>query len=82
MIEADVNMGKLVNSTNTTDPIPVMHHDSDNVTSDLSLQSFLTQVIGNKTKGIKLDFKTQTALQEGLKVLMNTANKVRSHSKS
>ncbi|KAJ8669648.1 hypothetical protein QAD02_000907 [Eretmocerus hayati] len=67
MIEADVNMGKLIGSEEI---IPIMAHDI-NMTSDLSLREFIIKVVANKTKGIKLDFKTAEAYKNGT-TLINT----------
>ncbi|XP_050308171.1 protein FAM151B [Anthonomus grandis grandis] len=61
MIEADIVLGTITGQSDTT-PIPIMAHPPTN-TSDLSLESFLTQVRDFNTsesskKGVKLDFKT------------------------
>ncbi|CAL1677891.1 unnamed protein product [Lasius platythorax] len=61
MLEADVVVGKL-NSSNQTD-IPIMAHPPA-VESDLSLENFLDlNIQSNKTKGIKLDFKSNQAFE-------------------
>ncbi|XP_023248514.1 protein FAM151A isoform X2 [Copidosoma floridanum] len=70
MIEADVIMGTMGNSNNT---LPIMGHPPAN-TSDLSLQQFLKDVLANKKKGVKLDFKSIEALQHSIKILQATAD--------
>lgn len=60
MIEADIILGTTINST---ERVPVMGHPP-NTKSDISLDAFLTNVTSfnaantNRTKGIKLDFKS------------------------
>lgn len=66
MLEADVVLGNLTNSNTTK--IPIMAHPPNEV-SDLSLDEFLTVVLKNRTKGIKLDFKSIEAYKAGLEVL-------------
>ena len=65
MLEADVVLGSLI-----SDPTkePIMAHPPHN-TSDLSLNEFLTVVLKNRTKGLKLDFKSIEAFNSGLAVL-------------
>lgn len=75
MIEADVNLGRTNGMTNETKKIPIMTHDT-NGSSDLSLQDFLNDVLKNKTKGVKLDFKTNEAFEESLSVIRGTPNVV------
>lgn len=77
MLEADVVMGKL-NSTNQTTNIPIMAHPP-NVESDLSLENFIEAIIhrGNDTKGIKLDFKSTQAFESSKSVLQNVRERVR-----
>ncbi|XP_019870474.2 protein FAM151A isoform X2 [Aethina tumida] len=68
MIEADVVFGHLINQT---EQIPVMGHPPNTV-SDLSLESFLSQVDAfNKkenvtVKGVKLDFKSIQAFKSAV----------------
>lgn len=63
MIEADIVEGYLDNDPNKTETIPIMGHPPINH-SDISLHKFLTNIQQynednpNKTKGVKLDFKT------------------------
>ncbi|KAL6438345.1 hypothetical protein ACFW04_004480 [Cataglyphis niger] len=67
MLEADVVMGKL-NTTNQTD-IPIMAHPPA-VESDLSLENFLEiNIHSNNTKGIKLDFKSNSAFESSKPIL-------------
>lgn len=63
MLEADVVVGTLnhSNGTNSTN-IPIMAHPP-NTESDLSFEDFLTTVLLNNTKGIKLDFKSTEAFE-------------------
>lgn len=62
MIEADIVLGTL-NTSESSVPIPIMAHPPNNI-SDLSLESFLSQILNyntnnhSKQKGIKLDFKS------------------------
>lgn len=73
MIEADIVLGTL-STSNSTQPIPVMAHPPA-VTSDLSLESFLTQILefNNKNstnkKGVKLDFKSTEVFSGSLEML-------------
>lgn len=71
MIEADVQLGTLIN--NNTIIIPVMAHPPNNV-SDISLQMFLSQIDAhnkqNSTKkGIKLDFKELDAFIKSTSII-------------
>ena len=75
MIEADVVMGRLKNATaNATTPlIPVMAHPPTDL-SDLTLADFVKQVQDNKKKGIKLDFKSIDAAENGMALLQKHGN--------
>lgn len=66
MLEADVVVGKLIN-TNSTD-IPIMAHPPA-VESDLSLEDFLNITSNNGSKGIKLDFKSNEAFNKSKSIL-------------
>ncbi|KAI4501463.1 hypothetical protein M0802_003340 [Mischocyttarus mexicanus] len=70
MIEADVVLGHLTNSTNTntTNAIPIMAHPPE-TESDLSLEEFLTSILRNGTKGFKLDFKSIEAFNNSIPIL-------------
>jgi hypothetical protein len=71
MIEADVIMGNVTNGLNTTATnVPIMAHPPA-ASSDLSLEEFLRQVLDNKKKGIKLDFKTIQAVEASVLILQN-----------
>lgn len=80
MLEADIILGQLINST-TNRIMPVMGHPPAN-SSDLSLQEFLGEVLNCNTeqnaskKGVKLDFKSAQALQKSEHVLRNAYVKV------
>ncbi|XP_012524870.2 protein FAM151B isoform X2 [Monomorium pharaonis] len=65
MLEADVVMGKLNNST---DIIPIMAHPPT-TESDLSLEDFLN-ISNNGSKGIKLDFKSNEAFENSKPILI------------
>lgn len=65
MLEADVVLGHLIDSNIT---IPVMAHPPE-TESDLSLEEFLTIVLHNSTKGIKLDFKSIEAFNGSKSIL-------------
>ncbi|XP_014468258.1 PREDICTED: protein FAM151B isoform X2 [Dinoponera quadriceps] len=70
MLEADVVMGKL-NETNNSSvtEIPIMAHPPAEE-SDLSLEEFLNSTIqSNGTKGIKLDFKSIQAFNKSKPIL-------------
>lgn len=80
MIEADIVLGTLVNSsTNAT--LPIMGHPPAN-TSDLSLEVFLTEVSNYNLdsnhsatkKGVKLDFKSIEAFQASITIVRNFDN--------
>lgn len=74
MIEADVILGTLTNnSTINGTIIPVMGHPPADK-SDLSLDSFLKQVVANKKKGIKLDFKSIEAFKAAIKDIQALGN--------
>lgn len=78
MLEADVVLGKL-NTTNQTDQlmIPIMAHPPA-VESDLSLENFLEiNIHSNKTKGIKLDFKSNSAFESSKPILTKLRANVR-----
>eukprot|EP00095_Tigriopus_kingsejongensis_P003089 maker-scaffold210_size256293-snap-gene-1.22 protein:Tk03089 transcript:maker-scaffold210_size256293-snap-gene-1.22-mRNA-1 annotation:"protein fam151a-like isoform x1" len=70
MIEADVNMGYVEGDLDHLRPI--MAHPPAFI-SDLSLEDFLNRVIdarnAGQKKGVKLDFKSTTVLEESFKVL-------------
>lgn len=75
MLEADVILGQLINST-TKNTIPIMGHPPATL-SDLSLEEFLQEVLNFNSRtttiqkrGVKLDFKTIEAFEESTKVLM------------
>lgn len=68
MLEADVVLGHLTNSTNTNITVPIMAHPPE-TESDLSLEEFLTSVLHNGTKGIKLDFKSIEAFDGSKSIL-------------
>ncbi|XP_055849073.1 protein FAM151B isoform X2 [Episyrphus balteatus] len=70
MIEADIVLGKI---NNTGPDLPVMGHPPKQ-TSDISLESFLRQILdfNNKTdhkKGVKLDFKSIEVFEGSLALL-------------
>ncbi|XP_032665961.1 protein FAM151B isoform X2 [Odontomachus brunneus] len=71
MLEADVVLGKLNETDNSSiAEIPIMAHPPENL-SDLSLEDFLNTTI-HKTgikKGIKLDFKTIQAFEKSKPIL-------------
>ncbi|XP_077276580.1 protein FAM151B isoform X1 [Temnothorax americanus] len=67
MLEADVVMGKLNNTTNSTE-IPIMAHPPA-TESDLSLEEFLNISNNNGSKGIKLDFKSNEAFDSSKSIL-------------
>lgn len=81
MIEADIVLGTLVNSTTNTTTIPVMGHPPAN-TSDLSLQVFLTEVSNYNLdsnhsatkKGVKLDFKSIEAFNASIEIVRSFDN--------
>lgn len=81
MLEADIILGHLVNTT-TTDVIPIMGHPPA-TTSDLSLECFLEEILNfnniattEHKKGAKLDFKTIEALEQSNVVLRTMYTKV------
>lgn len=76
MLEADVVMGKLNDTGNATD-IPIMAHPPATV-SDLSLDEFISSnVQNNRTKGIKLDFKSIEAFNGSKPILAKWRPNVR-----
>lgn len=78
MIEADIVLGTLTNTT-SNESIPIMGHPPAD-TSDLSLEQFLDRVLtyNSKTarKGIKLDFKTIEVFSASISILENIYSKV------
>ncbi|KAF5304282.1 hypothetical protein FQR65_LT18880 [Abscondita terminalis] len=77
MLEADVLLG----TVNDSEVVPIMAHPP-NVTSDLSLEEFLKQVLEYNTKstsskkGIKLDFKSIDVLESSVFILTNFYSKL------
>ncbi|XP_018327446.1 protein FAM151B isoform X2 [Agrilus planipennis] len=74
MIEADIVLGTLTTSQNST-VIPIMGHPPAN-TSDLSLEHFLSMVKEHNSnsfyaKGVKLDFKTIEVFEASLSILQS-----------
>lgn len=65
MVEADVVLGTVDDSM---DVIPIMAHPPKN-TSNLSLEDFLTAIVANGKRGVKLDFKTIEAFDVSLDIL-------------
>lgn len=78
MLEADVVLGKLNETGNSSlIDIPIMAHPPS-VESDLSLEEFLnSSVQNNGTKGIKLDFKTIQAFEHSKPILAKWRPNVR-----
>lgn len=79
MIEADIVFGRLMNDP-SSDLQPIMAHPPL-LTSDISLKSFLTQVLDfnknngkEKQKGVKLDFKSTEVFQSSLPMLIELWN--------
>lgn len=72
MLEADIVMGKLINTS--SEDIPIMAHPPNN-TSDLSLEEFLKKIndhnnaTGGVKKGVKLDFKTIEVFEKSINLL-------------
>lgn len=67
MLEADIRL-------RTQDGMPVMAHDSSDITADaIELQEWLERVAVASDKGIKLDIKSTDALQPTLMTLQNMA---------
>lgn len=62
MLEADVLL-------RPSDGMPIMAHPPD-TDSDLTLEQFLKETIGS-SKGIKLDFKSTSAVEPSLKILLD-----------
>lgn len=80
MIEADIILGTLINSSDTHEQ-PVMGHPPNNQ-SDISLRTFLNKILefnGNSTnkKGVKLDFKSTEVFSKSLPILTELWNSVR-----
>uniref|UniRef100_A0A6B2E6H2 Putative conserved secreted protein n=1 Tax=Phlebotomus kandelakii TaxID=1109342 RepID=A0A6B2E6H2_9DIPT len=74
MIEADIVLGHLVDDPDGP-ALPIMGHPPATV-SDISLQSFLTQILeynknSEKMKGVKLDFKSTEVFNGSLGMLTN-----------
>ena len=76
MIEADIVYGTLFNDS-TNELQPIMAHPP-NVTSDISLKSFLIQIMDfnnattkEKQKGVKLDFKSTDVFENSLPMLID-----------
>ncbi|CRK91686.1 CLUMA_CG005334, isoform A, partial [Clunio marinus] len=75
MIEADIVYGVL-NNDSSEEMQPIMGHPPE-TTSDISLRSFLNQVLDynknkdiSEKKGVKLDFKSTTVYKSSLPLLM------------
>lgn len=81
MIEADIIYGKLLNS-NDQQQQPVMGHPP-NTESDISLRTFLKNILEfnrnskNKSKGVKLDFKSTEVFDKSLPILLDLWDSVR-----
>lgn len=68
MIETDVSLGKLKGDA-STGKRPIMAHPPIK-TSDLSLEDFLDTVIkSSQSKGIKLDFKSTSVLDQAFMII-------------
>lgn len=68
MIETDVSLGKLKGDA-SSGKRPIMAHPPIK-TSDLSLEDFLDTVIKNtQSKGIKLDFKSTSVLDQAFTII-------------
>lgn len=73
MIEADIIWGNVSNSAGPSEP--VMGHPPSNE-SDISLRTFLNTILEfnknskNKTKGVKLDFKSTKVFEQSLPLLI------------
>uniref|UniRef100_T1JIN1 Menorin-like domain-containing protein n=1 Tax=Strigamia maritima TaxID=126957 RepID=T1JIN1_STRMM len=75
MLETDISSGHVIGET-TTNPIPIMAHPPA-TTSDISLQKWLLTVIeANKSKGIKLDFKNISVVEESLILLKSYKSQI------
>ncbi|KAK3863553.1 hypothetical protein Pcinc_030703 [Petrolisthes cinctipes] len=78
MLEADVLAGTLEDSVDTS-PVPIMAHPPD-TESDLTLAMWIEAVIAankeGKKKGVKLDFKDLSIVQESLKTLECYASQI------
>lgn len=80
-IEADILLGHVDNDCGDQHILPIMAHPPA-TTSDISLESFLTQiqeynsiVEPNKVKGVKLDFKSINALEASIDIINSIYNK-------
>lgn len=81
MIEADIVYGHLINDPSTE--LPIMGHPPA-ITSDISLESFLDQILefnNNQTnessrKGVKLDFKSTAVYEKSLPMLIDLWSKM------
>lgn len=68
MIETDVSLGKLKGDA-STGKRPIMAHPPIK-TSDLSLENFLDTIVRNtQSKGIKLDFKSTSVLEQAFTII-------------
>ena len=75
MLEADVVLGRLNSSNENETKIPIMAHPPA-TESDLSLEDFLKNVMSNRTKGIKLDFKSIEAFDASKLKLENVRSDI------
>ncbi|XP_057336649.1 protein FAM151B isoform X2 [Microplitis mediator] len=66
MVEADVVLGTIDDSS--MDVVPIMAHPPKN-TSNLSLESFLSAMVADGKRGVKLDFKSIEAFDVSLDIL-------------
>ena len=76
MLEADVVLGRLNASNENDTKIPIMAHPPA-TESDLSLEEFLKNVMSNRTKGIKLDFKSIEAFDASKLKLENVRSDIK-----
>ncbi|XP_062549346.1 protein FAM151B isoform X2 [Armigeres subalbatus] len=74
-IEADIVLGQVDGNADNQNKIPIMAHPPA-TTSDISLESFLTQIQvynnaaeNQKVKGLKLDFKSISALETSISII-------------
>lgn len=74
MFEADIVMG-ILNTTDSTDLIPVMGHPPANE-SDISLEEFLNVVLEDSKRGVKLDFKTIEVFNASREILAKVRTNV------
>lgn len=70
MLEADVSM-----SCNSRYPVPIMAHPPA-MTSDLTLDEWLLEVLRHNGKGIKLDFKSTEVVEPACRVLARVFEQV------